>query len=44
MAVVSGMHEIGYNLELVPGDSVRQRSEIMAAANLTPISAMRDNI
>jgi hypothetical protein len=38
------MHEIGYNLELVPGDSVWQRSELFAAANLPPISAMRDNI
>jgi hypothetical protein len=44
MEVTSGVYEIGYNLELVPGDSVRQRSEITAAANLPPISAMRDNI
>jgi len=37
--VASGVHEIGYNLELVPGDSVWQRSKEFAAANLAPISA-----
>jgi hypothetical protein len=42
--VASGVLKIGYNLELVPGDRVRQRSEIMAAANLSPISAMRDKL
>ncbi len=33
---------IGYNLELVQGDSVWQRSKIFPAVNLTPITAMRD--
>jgi hypothetical protein len=43
-SVASSVYKFGYNLELVPDDSVWQRSEILAAANLTPISAMRDNI
>jgi hypothetical protein len=42
--IASSVFKIEYNLELVPDDSVWQRSEILAAANLTPISAMRDNI
>jgi hypothetical protein len=43
-SIASGVFKIGYNLELVPGDSDRQRSRAFAVAYLPPILAMHDDI